>query len=178
MSRDKERIALEARQYLRPIGNKPYGIFFKELRARGGVSVTTGEAAELYHRVEPGVYVIVLHRTLKRLCLQSMVIMLSHAWQNIVVLEIQIRGHVHVHVQNVCHPASIIAGCDIANDGFSNVLLSTQLSKKHRTTNNKLQCFPSSIGLKWFLRTTHYAVQKPTHPTVRGTGQFQGRWFS
>ena len=51
---ERERIALEARQHLRSRGVKRYGTFLKELKARG-LSVTTSEAAELYHRVEPGV---------------------------------------------------------------------------------------------------------------------------
>ena len=52
---ERERIALEARQHLRSLGIKRYGTFLKELKARG-LSVTTSEAAELYHRVEPAVY--------------------------------------------------------------------------------------------------------------------------
>ena len=52
---EKERVALEARRFLRSVGNKRYGTFLKELKARG-LSVTTSEAAELYHRVEPSVY--------------------------------------------------------------------------------------------------------------------------
>ena len=52
---EKERVALEARRFLRSVGNKRYGTFLKELKACG-LSVTTSEAAELYHRVEPSVY--------------------------------------------------------------------------------------------------------------------------
>ncbi|CAE7761843.1 unnamed protein product, partial [Symbiodinium sp. KB8] len=52
VTEEKERVALEARRFLRSVGNKRYGTFLKELKARG-LSVTTSEAAELYHRVEP-----------------------------------------------------------------------------------------------------------------------------
>ena len=48
-------MALEARQFLRSQGNKRYGSFLQELKRRG-VTVTTPEAAELYHRVEPLVF--------------------------------------------------------------------------------------------------------------------------
>ena len=48
-------MALEARQFLRSQANKRYGSFLQELKRRG-VTVTTSEAAELYHRVEPLVF--------------------------------------------------------------------------------------------------------------------------
>ena len=89
--------------------------------------------------------------------------------------EIQVRGH--VHVQNVCHPASIIAGLHIADVGFSNVL------GVHRVPNNsvqatKVECSSNSAGLNncqgtipttlYKLRMayyTHYAIQ--TTPSRR-----------
>ena len=52
---EKERVAVEARQFLRSQGNKRYGSFLQELKRRG-VTVTTSEAAELFHRVEPLVF--------------------------------------------------------------------------------------------------------------------------
>ena len=45
-------MALGARQFLRSQGNKRSGSLLQELKRRG-VTVTTSEAAELYHRVEP-----------------------------------------------------------------------------------------------------------------------------